>query len=145
MSEHRAPLSWLERWQQTEPLRLHLYGITVPLLAAAVTYGWLNADQLGAWLAVAGALFLGSSLAGELARRKVTPVHGPAVERWLDEVHRDSYTRGVQDALHTTPEQTAEMLTVRPVERCRFIENGRRCVLDKHLSEKEGGPPHHYG
>jgi len=141
VGEHRAPANWLERWQETEPLRLRLYGITVPLLAAAVTYGWITTEQLGAWAAVAGALFLGSSLAGELARRKVTPVEGPVLGGWLEEVHRDSYSRGVEDALHTTPDATAEMRAVRPVERCRYIESGRRCVLDTHGK----GTPHHYG
>lgn len=144
MPEHVAPLSWLERWQQTEPLRLYLYGITVPLLGAAVVYGWLTTEQLGAWLAVAGALFAGSSVAGELARRKVT---SPAtVDAWLDQVHEASYTSGVQDALQTTPDRTAEMLAVRPVRRCGYIESGNRCVLDEHPSEKlEGGRPHHFG
>jgi hypothetical protein len=141
MPEHGAPSSWLGRWQETEPLRLYLYGITVPLLAAAVTYGWLSTEQLGAWLAVAAALFIGSSVAGELARRKVTPVEGPVLNYWLDQVHQDSYTRGVEDALHVTPDATAEMRAVRPVERCRFIESGRRCVLDQHGKET----PHHYG
>ena len=141
VGEHRAPSSWLERWQRTEPLRLYLYGITVPLLAAAVTYGWLTTEQLGAWLAVAGALFVGSTVAGELARRKVTPVDGPVVEDWLDQVHRDSYSRGVEDALHTTPDATAQMRAVRPGGTCRYIENGRRCVLDVHEEET----PHHYG
>lgn len=142
MPEHAAPVSWLEHWQQTEPLRLYLYGITVPLLAAAVTYGWLSTEQLGAWLAVAAALFLGSSLAGELARRQVT---SPAtLESDLEAQHRASYAHGVEDALHVTPDvaaaRTTELAAVRP-PRCGYIESGRRCVLDKHGKET----PHHYG
>jgi hypothetical protein len=144
MAEHTAPLSLLERWNQTEPLRLHLYGITVPLLGAAVVYGWMTMEQMGAWLAVAAALFIGSTVAGELARRKVT---SPAtVDAWLDQVHEASYHQGVHDALDRTPDlvaaQTAQMHSVRPSERCRYIENGRRCVLDPH-EDKE--MPHHYG
>lgn len=141
MGDHDHPDTFLERWRETEPLRLYLYGVTVPLLAAAVTYGWLTTEQLGAWLAVAAALFIGSSVAGELARRKV---NSPAtVEAWLGQVHRDSYSRGVEDALHRTPDliATTELRQVRPQERCRYIESGRRCVLDAHGRET----PHHYG
>jgi hypothetical protein len=120
-------MTLLQRWQETEPLRLYLYGITVPLLGVALVYGWVTTEQLGAWLAVAGALFIGSTVAGELARRHV---NSPAVlERELDEQHRDSYSRGVEDALHMSP------------ERCRYIESGRRCVLDPHGKDT----PHHYG
>ena len=145
MAEHAAPVPMLERWKATEPLRLYLYGITVPLLGVALVYGWMTADQLGAWLAVAGALFLGSTVAGELARTKVTPV--VRAEEMLDQVHAASYAQGVQDAVHTTPDlvavnvRTTEMAAVRPPDRCRYIENGRRCVLDPH----ERGTPHHYG
>ena len=85
MGDHDAPSSFLERWAETEPLRLYLYGITVPLFGVALVYGWLNAEQLAAWLAVAAALFIGSTVAGELARRKVTPVHGPVLDSWLSD------------------------------------------------------------
>ena len=146
MGEHDAPVNWLDYWRQAEPLRLYLYGITVPLLGAALVYGWLTTEQLGAWLAVAAALFAGSTAAGELARRKVSsPLY---VDELLHEQHRVSYANGVQDALHITPDEVAEqhlettdMQQVRPAERCRHIENGRRCVLDAHGK----GTPHHYG
>lgn len=147
MSEHRAPEpGLLERWKQTEPLRLYLYGITVPLLGVALVYGWVTSEQLTAWLAVSAALFIGSSAAGELARRKVTPVHGPVMDRWLAEQHRDSYWRGVEDAKQAPPEQaaaeTTELRQVRPSRgTCGYIESGRRCVLDQHGRET----PHHYG
>jgi hypothetical protein len=153
VGEHSAPEpGLLERWKQTEPLRLYLYGVTVPLLGVALVYGWVNAEQLGAWLAVSGALFIGSSVAGELARRKVTPVEGPVLGAWLEEQHRDSYTRGVEDALHVTPDATAELRQVTPETTelrqvrpsrgtCGYIESGRRCVLDRHGRET----PHHYG
>jgi hypothetical protein len=144
VGEHDAPMTLLQRWQETEPLRLYLYGITVPLLGVALVYGWVTTEQLGAWLAVAGALFIGSTVAGELARRHV---NSPAVlERELDEQHRDSYSRGVEDALHMSPDvlaetQTAELRQVRVPERCRYIESVRRCVLDPHGKDT----PHHYG
>jgi hypothetical protein len=143
MPDHAAPVTMLEHWRETEPLRLYLYGITVPMLAAAVTVGWLTTEQMGAWLAVAGALFLGSTVAGELARRKV---NSPAfLHSELGEQHRASYAQGVEDAVRTTPDLTAartsELLAVRPALSCRSVENGRRCVLDPHGEET----PHHYG
>jgi hypothetical protein len=145
MGDHDAPVSWLERWQVTEPLRLYLYGITVPMLGVALVYGWVTTEQMGAWLAVAAALFIGSTVAGELARRQVT---SPATrDRELEETHAASYASGVQDALHTTPDAvasaaTTQMQAIRPQDgRCRFIENGRRCVLNAHRREVL----HHYG
>jgi hypothetical protein len=135
---HAAPPSALSRWQETEPIRLYLYGITVPLLGAAVAYGWMTTEQLGAWLAVAGALFLGSTLAGELARRRAWAPH--TVDDALDEQHRESYAMGVQDAVHhaRTPETVAmEQVTS---GRCRDVTGGRRCVLQRHGEET----PHHY-
>jgi hypothetical protein len=149
-----VPVSVLERWHQTEPLRLYLYGITVPLLGVLLVYGWVTTEQLGAWLAVAAALFVGSSAAGELARRKVSSPD--TVDRGLDWQHRTSYARGVEDALHTTPDklaglmtesapvavpETAELAAQGAQDRCRYIENGRRCVLRKHGRDT----PHHYG
>jgi hypothetical protein len=145
-------VSFLDRWRDTEPLRLYLYGITVPVLGVAVVYGWVTTEQLGAWLAVAAALFIGSSLAGELARRQVS---SPAtVHNWLNQAHRDSYSRGVHDAEDRAPDQPATEAT--PVQHppttalraqsprrgtCGYIESGRRCVLDRHGRET----PHHYG
>jgi hypothetical protein len=142
MGDHVAPVSWLEHWNQTQPLRLYLYGITVPLLGVALVYGWMSAEQMNAWLAAAGAMFIGSTVAGELARRQVT---SPAtVHRLLDETARDSYAHGVQDAVHRTPDllavETAQMAAVRQ-HSCPHIENGRRCVLNVHGKETL----HHYG
>lgn len=140
VGEHSAPSGVFERWNDTEPLRLYLYGITVPVLGVCVVYGWLSTEQLGAWLAVAGAVFLAAGLGGELARRQVT---SPAtLELDLDEQHRKSYARGVEDALHRTPDVvTTEVRQVRTPERCRYIESGNRCVLPAHGKET----PHHYG
>jgi hypothetical protein len=141
--QHAAPVSFLERWSQTEPLRLYLYGVTVPVLGVALVYGFVTMEQMGAWLAVAAALFVGSSLAGELARRKV---NSPAFHE--QELHRQArvgYAYGVEDAIERTPDlvaaETAAMHSVRPSQRCRYIENGNRCVMDPHGKEM----PHHYG
>lgn len=92
-----SAVGFLRRWQDAEPLRLYLYGITVPLLGAALAYGWLSTEQLGAWLAVAGALFVGSTVAGELARRKVASPR--TVEHWLEQQHQASWELGVEDTL----------------------------------------------
>lgn len=149
--DQSRPVPLLERWQQTEPLRLHLYGITVPLLGVALVYGWVTTEQLGAWLAVAAALFIGSSVAGELARKKVSSPD--TVDRGLDWQHRASFAQGMDAAEQRAPDQlltepvpvvvpeTAELAAHGAQDRCRYIENGRRCVLRKHGKET----PHHYG
>jgi hypothetical protein len=54
----------LARWRQTEPLRLWLYGIAVPLLALLVGYGLLTHGLAGLWLAVLTAALLGGSVEG---------------------------------------------------------------------------------
>jgi len=54
----------LERWRQTEPLRLWLYGIAVPLLAALVGYGLLADAHSVLWLAVLQAVLLGAGTEG---------------------------------------------------------------------------------
>lgn len=136
VGEHSAPSNFLQRWQETEPLRLWLYGTTVPLLGAAVVYGWLTTEQLAAWLPVAAALFIGSTVAGELARRQV---NSPAtLEYRLGAQDRTSYARGVQDALHRTPEQLSTQLRPQPeLYGCRHVRGGRRCVLDVHGKKTE--------
>lgn len=134
--DHAAPVNWLERWRDTEPLRLYLYGITVPLLGVCLVYGWVTQEQMGAWLAVAAALFLGSTMAGELARRVAW---APAsVSLVLDEQHRDSYAQGVEDAVHSSTPETVALGRVRA---CTEVEDGRRCTLPIHPLSV----PHHYG
>lgn len=140
--DHSAPINLLDRWRDTEPLRLYLYGITVPVLAAAVTYGWLTTEQLGAWTAVAGALFVGSTAAGELARRAVW---APAtVDRTVAAVDERAYTDGVEDgerraagapleqAARVAGEQVPATATMQALGRCRRVENGNRCTLPAH-------------
>jgi hypothetical protein len=134
MGDHDEPASWLDRWRDTEPLRLHLYGITVPLLAVCVTYGWLTTEQLGAWLAVAAALFLGSTLAGELARRVVwAPASVAARVAQQDEL---AYADGREDAERRAAAAETELQPATAfmgrLDRCRRVENGDRCTLPAH-------------
>lgn len=57
MSRHRTPGARLT-WQETEPVRLYLYGVLVPLVALLVALGVVQTDQALLWLAV-GAAVLG--------------------------------------------------------------------------------------
>jgi hypothetical protein len=142
--EHAAPVNWLERWRETEPLRLYLYGITLPVLALCLAYGWLTTDQLGAWAAVAAALFLGSTAAGELARRRVW---APAtVDLRLQQVDDRAYADGLEDgerrgalvaaspvpATEAMPAQRPRTSTIPALGRCRRVEDARRCTLPMH-------------
>lgn len=54
----------LARWRQTEPLRLWLYGIAVPLLLALVGYGLLTDAHSTLWLAVLQAALLSGGVEG---------------------------------------------------------------------------------
>jgi hypothetical protein len=134
--DHAAPVNWLERWRDTEPLRLYLYGITVPVLGACLAYGWVTQEQMGAWLAVAAALFLGSTMAGELARRVAWAPQSVGLA--LDEQHQDSYAQGVEDAVHSATPETVAMTRVRA---CTEVKEGRRCTLPIHPASVS----HHYG
>lgn len=137
MGDHDAPENWLDRWRETEPLRLYLYGITIPVLGAAVAYGWITTEQHTAWLAVGSAILLATGAGGELARSRVD---SPTTRTWrLDEQHKASYAQGVEDAMHRTPETVA---MERVNGRCRNIESGRRCILPAHDQE---AVPHNYG
>lgn len=81
----------LSRWRQTEPLRLWLYGVTVPLLAALVGYGLLTGHQAGLWLAVLTAALLGGGV--ETARQYVV---APATARTA--VHEAALVSGDDEA-----------------------------------------------
>lgn len=149
MGQHRAqdddqPSGFLAHWKQTEPVRLYLYGITVPLLAVAVVYGWLTTEQMGAWLAVAAALFVGSTLAGELARKRVA---SPAELRQVDRhAYCDGLEEGTRQAASLTVEKAHAVMAGQPataaipVGRCRRVESGDRCILPAHPD----GVPHRF-
>lgn len=68
MAEHAAvedqATGLLERWRCTEPLRLWLYGVAVPLLLALVGYGVLSDHHSALWLAVLQAALLGAGTEG---------------------------------------------------------------------------------
>lgn len=128
MGDHDAPAGWLQRWQDTEPLRLYLYGIVVPLLGAAVTYGLLTTEQLGAWLAVAGAALLGVGALERVRRIVWAPA---AVDDALTLTDRRAYADGLRDSdtEHDAQPATAHM---RSLGRCRNVERGNRCTLPPH-------------
>lgn len=129
MGEHGAPQSFLDRWRDTEPVRLWLYGVTVPALAAAVVYGWLTTEQMGAWLAVAAAALLGVG-AMERARRIVW---APAtVNRELQLADRRAYAEGHDDGARSIGSGVPMTVAMRQVGRCRNVEGGRRCVMPAH-------------
>jgi hypothetical protein len=62
----------LSRLNLTEPVRVRLYAVLVPLVAALVAYGILDGSQGPLWLAV-GAAVLGAT-GTESARSKVSPL-----------------------------------------------------------------------
>jgi len=63
-----------DRWRDTEPVRLYLYGLLVPAAGLAVLYGLLSAEQAAGWLVVAGAALGVGVPAVELARSRVQPL-----------------------------------------------------------------------
>jgi hypothetical protein len=140
-------VNWLEHWKRTEPLRLYLYGIVVPLLGAAVVYGLLTTEQLTAWLAVAGAALLG---VGALERARSRHLWAPAsVERETDAADDRGYAEGLEDGtrrghleVRTASAEELEQVLARDPQpatahmaslgRCRNVEGGHRCVLPPH-------------
>jgi hypothetical protein len=132
MGEHQVPQSFLDRWRDTEPLRLWLYGIVVPALAAAVVYGWLTTEQMGAWLAVAAAALLG---VGAMERVRRTVWAPASVERRMHEVDADAYQDGRDDAERGSGLPVALVpptALMQALGRCRNVEAGNRCVLPPH-------------
>jgi len=139
MGDHDAPSSLLGRWQETEPVRLWLYGISFPVTALFVGYGWITTEQAGLWLAVAGGL-LGATVVGTEAARHVAWSPDYA-EQQLRQEGKAAYADGVRAAMHRTPDVVAgaverepgtTALTVANLGRCRRVENGDRCTLPPH-------------
>lgn len=52
----------VDRWRRTEPLRLHLYGVAIPLLLLLVGYGAMSDHHSALWLAVLQAALLGGGV-----------------------------------------------------------------------------------
>lgn len=62
----------LKRWKATEPLRLYVYGLVAPVMAALILYGVLSSEEAAAWAGIAAAVLLPAG--AEAARAKVSPV-----------------------------------------------------------------------
>lgn len=85
----------IRRWQELEPVRLYLYGVTLAGIALAVALSLLTAEEALAWGAF-GAAVLGVP-AVEAARSRVTPVaredvlsaHEEARPAWVEGTHLD--------------------------------------------------------
>jgi hypothetical protein len=123
MGEHDAPVSWLQRWQEQEPLRLYLWTVASAVLLGGVATGLVTETWA---LAVGGVLAAVLMLGGTaLARSHVSPA--ATVDRlqqqWeletdqlLDEQHALSFEQGGQSVLRAvqetnrTPEQVALQL-----------------------------------
>jgi len=94
----------VERWKDTEPVRLWLYSVIVPVVALLVGYGLLSTHQAALWLAVAaGALLVGGT---ELARGfAVSPLTVNRVARTAASTPADSDEMAARVALirHRVP------------------------------------------
>lgn len=62
----------VREWLQSEPVRLYLYGVLVPLLALLVAIGVITADLVPLVLALAAAVF-GVPAAENLRKRVTSP------------------------------------------------------------------------
>lgn len=130
MGEHDAPVSWWQRWSEAQPVRLYLYGLTVPVLGVCVVYGWVTTEQAGAWLAVSGALFGATVVGTELARKHIDP---PAVvHAKLQQVDQRAYAEGHDDGARSIGGGVPVTMAMRQVGRCRHVQAGDRCVLPAH-------------
>lgn len=130
--EHSAPVTLLQRWADAQPVRLYLYGLTVPVLGLCLAYGWVTQERVGPWLAVAGALFLASAGGTELARR--TAWAPRSVDRALDEADRRGFSDGLREAAQQQAVEGVQPATAQMASlgRCRHVEDGNRCVLPAH-------------
>lgn len=151
MGEHDAPLSWLERWQEQEPLRLWLWTVACSVIVLAGVAGWLTQELAVAVTGVAAAVLMLGGTAG--ARRRA---YAPAtVDRLLEEQHALSYRQAERDTLRLQLEEAAPPQDVPPAvpatvalraqqpattprgaalppRRCREVRDGRRCTLPEH-------------
>lgn len=94
----------LARWRQTEPVRLHLYGIAVPLVALLMGYGLLSGHMAGLWLAVIAATLLGG---GVEAARTWTVSPATAGAALQDAADGDTYAPDIN------PESVARLISIR--------------------------------
>lgn len=115
----------LERWDETEPLRLRVWPAAAAVIALAVPFGLWTGDQAAAVAAVVSVVLLGG--AAEAGRRVAWAPR--TVERVLDQQHTTSYADGVdagREELATelaashvqrTPDQVAAELAASQVQR----------------------------
>lgn len=99
MGDHTSPDPLIERWRETNPVRLVQYPVVVAVVALLVWYGVIAAEAAPLWLALAAAVLSAAGI--EVARAQV---NSPATAR---ELEREAYAHGVKDALRATPDTTA--------------------------------------
>jgi hypothetical protein len=152
VADHAAPVSWLERWQAAEPVRLYLWTVATAVLAAAAVAGWLTEDL---YVALTGVLAAVLTFGGAAAARR--KAYAPVtVDRLLDradreavEQARNAYAAGLADGsgvrtaeqprvdvgLPPPEDQTRLMAAARG---CPFMdEHGNRCQLPEHPRKVE--------
>jgi hypothetical protein len=84
---HRnARPSILERWKQTEPVRLYVYGLLAAVLLALVVVGWMTEDLSAALTGILAALLVG--VPGAEAARVSVISPATRTEQRLDESAR---------------------------------------------------------
>lgn len=151
MSEQHTPPTVLERaLGDTEPLRRALYPIAVALVALLVGYGVVDGEQAPLWLSLAVAVLMPGGI--EVARRVVfapATVYAEA-HAWqaalTDRVDAE-FARGVavgqgfgdEPGEHAADRTPTQEFAVSRADRCREVEDGRRCRLRPH-----GGAPHKF-
>lgn len=143
MGQHVAPVNWLERWQDAEPVRLYLWTVAVAVLSGALVAGWVTRDLYVALSGVVSAVLMVGGTAA--ARRKAWAPRSVALA--LDDQHRDSFNRGVgKERARMAAEQrmreghTVEMEALAPetaprdtVAPCGHTDDrGNRCTLVRH-------------
>lgn len=107
--QHRRPISW----QDTEPVRLYLYSVLVPVVALLVLRGLVSAQESVLWLGV-GAAVLGvpavervrSLVTSPATVQKLADAHGAAVVQ----AAREGFDAGQVNALR----EVAQTITVEP-------------------------------
>jgi len=142
VGDHEAPVSWLQRWKDAEPVRLYLGTVAGAVIVLAVLAGWVT-QQLAVGISgvVAAVLMLG---VGWNPLRAA--VYAPAsVDTLLDQQHVVSYEHGAEDMLvrefgASSGKVTAELQKMTadtaPREQLRMCvyrdEDGRQCTLREH-------------
>lgn len=154
MGDHDAPVSWLDRWKEQEPVRLYGWSVATAVLLGGVSTGLLTER----WALAIGGVLAAILMVGGTAAARSQAWAPASVATALDSQHVASYSRGYQAALRTVEEAAAQRgrpldeavtteLHAQPVDvpptapqaltlpprRCPFMdEAGRRCTLWQH-------------